>query len=74
MLEFQLYIITNTAALAIRYRLSQRCILLGIVGVIVYLNVLIAIVVDTYGTVKGSGRVIVFWFSWFEFVAEVEVL
>jgi hypothetical protein len=53
--------------------LSIRYILLGIIAVIVLLNVLIAVVVDSYGNVKNKASEEVFWSSRLEFATEVEV-
>jgi hypothetical protein len=51
-----------------------RYILFGIIVIIVLLNVLIAIVVDTYGTIRDDKTEEVFWSSRLHFVAEVEVM
>jgi hypothetical protein len=48
--------------------------LLGILAFIILLNVLIAVVVDTYGAVKEEDSEAVFWASRLEFATEVVVL
>jgi hypothetical protein len=56
------------------FSVYTRYILFGIIVLIVLLNVLIAIVVDTYGTIRDDQAEEVFWLSRLDFVAEVEVI
>lgn len=53
---------------------QTRYIILGIGVIIILLNILIAIVVDTYGSVKEEDAEEVFWKSRLEFVTEVVVI
>jgi hypothetical protein len=56
------------------FLIFTRYILLGILAFIILLNVLIAVVVDTYGAVKQEDSQAVFWTSRLEFATEVVVL
>ncbi len=65
--------IAKTALHTICLHLWIRYILLGVIAVIVLLNVLIAVVVDSYGNVKNKDSEEAFWSSRLEFATEVEV-
>jgi hypothetical protein len=56
------------------YAISKSYFLLGIIAVVVLLNVLIAVVVDSYGAVKNEDSEEAFWSSRLQYVTEVEAI